>query len=384
VPPARAKSGCGTPPRLRREGRDASTTGNHRRRLEVNDLAALLRAIRERPADRELRLVFADWLDEHGEPARAELIRVQLPLYGMPDSDARKPALQKREKALLQEHRSAWLGILASMEAESMSPTGIRSRKARDGVFSFVRGLPVVRFGPDANPTPDLLEAPQWDWVTEVGWASGWRAANVIGFLDAPRLAGVTHLQLSGIKSGRSSRKEVAELAASPRLARLTALDLTDNKIDTEGATALAMSPHLAQLTSFDLTYNLIGDEGARALTASPHLTNMTNLQLRRIGIGATGATALAASPLLAHLSKLQLSENDIGDEGARTLAACPDLARLATLDLFSCGIADAGGRALATSAYLGQLASLALRWNKFSDEVVQALRARFGERVWM
>ncbi len=41
----------------------------------MND--ALLRSILENPADDAPRLVYADWLDDHGEPVRAEFIRVQ-------------------------------------------------------------------------------------------------------------------------------------------------------------------------------------------------------------------------------------------------------------------------------------------------------------------
>lgn len=39
--------------------------------------AAFLQAIRDNPADDTPRLVYADWLDEHGEAERAEFIRVQ-------------------------------------------------------------------------------------------------------------------------------------------------------------------------------------------------------------------------------------------------------------------------------------------------------------------
>ncbi len=37
---------------------------------------ALLQAVLERPGDDAPRLVYADWLDEHGESDRADFIRV--------------------------------------------------------------------------------------------------------------------------------------------------------------------------------------------------------------------------------------------------------------------------------------------------------------------
>src|SRR5277367_703608 len=41
----------------------------------MNDEAAFTRAMQERPEDNALRLIFADWLEERGDP-RGELIRL--------------------------------------------------------------------------------------------------------------------------------------------------------------------------------------------------------------------------------------------------------------------------------------------------------------------
>ena len=43
----------------------------------LSDRDALLAAIRANPEEDTPRLMFADWLDEHGEPERAEFIRLQ-------------------------------------------------------------------------------------------------------------------------------------------------------------------------------------------------------------------------------------------------------------------------------------------------------------------
>src|SRR5262249_22683139 len=43
----------------------------------------LLDAILADPDDDSLRRVYADWLDEHGEPERAEVIRLQLALANL-------------------------------------------------------------------------------------------------------------------------------------------------------------------------------------------------------------------------------------------------------------------------------------------------------------
>jgi uncharacterized protein (TIGR02996 family) len=49
----------------------------------------LLRAILERPDDDNVRMVYADWLDDHGEAERAEFIRLQITLAGLDESAPR-------------------------------------------------------------------------------------------------------------------------------------------------------------------------------------------------------------------------------------------------------------------------------------------------------
>jgi uncharacterized protein (TIGR02996 family) len=49
--------------------------------------AALLRAILAAPADDTPRLVYADYLEEHGDPARAAFIRTQIALARVPEYD---------------------------------------------------------------------------------------------------------------------------------------------------------------------------------------------------------------------------------------------------------------------------------------------------------
>jgi uncharacterized protein (TIGR02996 family) len=69
--------------------------------------AALIAAIRAAPDDDAPRLVYADWLDEHGQPERAEFIRVQCELARR---DA--PDLRSREAELLAAHHDAFAGLL--------------------------------------------------------------------------------------------------------------------------------------------------------------------------------------------------------------------------------------------------------------------------------
>jgi uncharacterized protein (TIGR02996 family) len=59
----------------------------------MSDEAAFLRTIQANPADTTAKLVYADWLDDHGEPERAEYLR--LIAHGTPD-EAQKRELESR------------------------------------------------------------------------------------------------------------------------------------------------------------------------------------------------------------------------------------------------------------------------------------------------
>ena len=70
---------------------------------------AFLQAIIESPDDDSLRLIYADWLDDHGQAERAEFIRVQLGLGQLPVADPRRAGLVLRRQELLAGHQEDWV-----------------------------------------------------------------------------------------------------------------------------------------------------------------------------------------------------------------------------------------------------------------------------------
>src|SRR5437868_251904 len=72
------------------------------------DHRSFLAAIAEQPGADVSRRVYADWLDEHGEPDRAEFIRLQLLLAETDEYAVARPALAGRERELLVEHGMNW------------------------------------------------------------------------------------------------------------------------------------------------------------------------------------------------------------------------------------------------------------------------------------
>src|SRR5438132_5256775 len=84
------------------------------------DELAFLRLILADPDADGPRLVYADWLDEHGQADRAEFIRVQCEQARGGEGSPRAAALLQRAHELLQAHWEEWVGPLR----EATRPAG--------------------------------------------------------------------------------------------------------------------------------------------------------------------------------------------------------------------------------------------------------------------
>jgi uncharacterized protein (TIGR02996 family) len=91
--------------------------------------AAFLDAIRAEPDEMAHRLVFADWLDEHGDEARAEYIRLQVRRDGLPPADPLVRESQRREDELLAVHGEDWARVLPQASAASAITAGSSRRR---------------------------------------------------------------------------------------------------------------------------------------------------------------------------------------------------------------------------------------------------------------
>src|SRR5262249_40829470 len=74
-----------------------------------------LRAIASQPDDDAPRLIYADWLEEHNEPERAEVIRAQVELARSKADSPHRRRLAFRAGELLRLHEERWVGPLRIM-----------------------------------------------------------------------------------------------------------------------------------------------------------------------------------------------------------------------------------------------------------------------------
>jgi uncharacterized protein (TIGR02996 family) len=354
------------------------------RNRPANQETAFLADICERPDDDAPRLVFADWLEENGQPQRAEFIRVQIELAKLDRDDPRRLDLQARETELTIGHAREW---------ETGLPGWARSKGHYDyrrGLIGWLnltqteflrRGEAVFRIAPVQTVRlrsvrlgiPELAASPL------LGRLSGLdlRSNNLIGedveaLVTSPHLGALTYLGLLQNNIGDG----LPALAAWPGLARIASLDLTLNYLTEPSLLPLLASHHLGGLRWLGLEQNPLGPAAGRALARASALAGLSRLELRGCDIDAKGAGDLGASTRLVGLSELDLSYNPLREEGGKALAGAPLLGQLTSLELGQCQLGDAGLRALAGSPYLGKLRRLGLRWNSIGPEGAAALAA--------
>jgi uncharacterized protein (TIGR02996 family) len=375
---------------------------------------AFLEAIRESPEDDTPRLVYADWLDDHDDPARAAFIRVQCELAGLPDT-GRRAELEARERELLAANRRAWLGPLdrelqyshCAFRRGFPEDLTVRPKTVVKLAEEFDARVPAGRvtlhggFGDPAMRA--LADCPSLGWVrglkyehprvTEAGLEMIGNSPNLthlaelsVQFADfttdgllalttSPHRTALRGLALHRLSwQGQKSPDTAPAFTAQGVRVHLRSLSLHGLELGPVGAAVLAGTRNLAEVKELDLVLNKLGDEGALALARTPHLRGLSRLVLQTNGLTSRSVQELADSPLLEGIRSLNLGVNQVGDEGAEALAASPRLGALRQLLLFSARISDRGAEALAASPHLANLTVLFLGGNPLTDRGSQAL----------
>jgi uncharacterized protein (TIGR02996 family) len=362
----------------------------------MTDAEALLRAILDDPDDDGIRLVYADLLEENGDPDRAEFIRVQCHLASLGDDDPRRRRLYSREAALLEKHRDEWLAPLRRVLA------GRPSLLAR-----------IMRFLARPDPAPPwegeyqvtfrrgfverlALPAAEFREVPPALFAAAPLVRDLAVWCDAPgdlrrlfRSPWLTRIRTLTLAGDGLGLRETELLAGCPHLGHLRELALSSGLLTADGVGVLAGSGLMSRLTSLSLDLwrrpgrpAMLARDAIRAVAGSAMCRGLRTLNLRWNWAGDEGAAVLADSPYLSGLTALFLGFNRIGDAGAAALAASPYLSDVAVLELTGNAIGDAGARALAASTGLAGLKVLDLVDNPIGPSGAIPLAARFGSRV--
>ncbi|MCE9566412.1 MAG: TIGR02996 domain-containing protein [Planctomycetes bacterium] len=213
---------------------------------------ALLEAIFAAPAEDTPRLVYADWLDEHGEGVYAEFIRLQIARELATTKTAERDHLLKQEAAVWRKLKRKWTDLLP--------PNGLRKESFTRGFTNgCMEGLAIV--------SPEVFTAHSARW-----WP----------LLPIRRLSLGTEKQFPD------------ELLECEHLRRLTRL-------------------HLQKVAPFEHTFT---EEFTVRLFASEQFVRLTEFVVSRVALSRATADALRAAPFLNNLRRLGLGYYSLGHSG--------------------------------------------------------------------
>jgi uncharacterized protein (TIGR02996 family) len=318
---------------------------------------ALWQAILADPDDDTPRLVYADWLEEHGDEAdrdRAEFIRLQIERARLPEFDPRRPVLKSREQELLDRHGGEWRKEL---------PGWLRSENCwfRRGFVARV-SLTAARFLRGRNRLLDGQAPLEGVWLRNMQN----RLAEVAA---SPRLVHMRELIPQSVLGAE-------ELLASPHLAGLQRLDLNQGAwVDDIGVFARAP---FTGLTALNLaSRHFVQQGGLRQLLSAPFIPGLEDLDLSSTRLCDSDYWDLARAPL-PRLRALRLGNcpgngSLIASELTRALASGA-FPCLALLDLAGIRLGDEGFRPLATAPWATQLRSLRLEGLHVESDGLQTL----------
>lgn len=356
------------------------------------------------------RLVYADWLDEHGHHERAELIRVQCEAECLPKDEPRRKELEQRgidlSCSLAQsgswddgscDFRRGFFSYLSvkaphfvqhAKQFEALGPIGRaiiefrhredywRDREEEDDPYGTAEDFARLAQRPEIANWRDLEFGTPGEYAEEECFYA---------LIRSPHLAQLRSFAVfADTLVGDAGVIELASLPTFAGLRRLTLLNIYSHGLyqpataGDVGAHALATSPYLTRLEEFAFYLPRLGDAAAAALISSANFGNLRSLALQAGEIGSATMEALVTSPHLDKLEELELGGHGslFGDNEVRRLVTWSGLARITKLTLSGWGraLTDASVRLLANCPSLANMKSLSLAYAVITPHGVATL----------
>jgi uncharacterized protein (TIGR02996 family) len=351
------------------------------------ELLGLLRDAKANPDDIAPRLILADWLDDHGEPERAEFVRLQC--------GGTTPEQKRRAKQLAHAHELRWLGPVHSA-------THARAWK---------RGLLEASATPEQilHPSFAAEEQQAFEWIDRLR-INNFAHGDLEALVAAPHLHTLNALTLELTRwdykhrehGAISEDQSWASLGRLPTLPHLRELTLDGIPLDAQGLEAL-LAAGLDHLRALDIDRLATASLPDSRLAALPCLPGLRTLSVRAgwgeslprwgdwPGLGSverlvlrnaepSWLVRLLASPFWRTLRHLDVSGRSFDRSELETLLALPSVADLRTLNLSSVEMDDVP--VLIGCGALDRLERLELNSSYWcSDDAREALRGHFGDR---
>jgi uncharacterized protein (TIGR02996 family) len=297
---------------------------------------SFLEDIRRNPDDDTPRLIFADWLDENGDAARAEFIRLQCRLAQLAEDDPERAALERREEELLSAHEQVWTtgAFLRWLNHPAEECSNREPHRLCEAVAGLTR-LRVERDDPTTTPERrEEIERQDFDtWLSyyliqDRDYEQPLFAVNLFrrGFIDealigrdmlmlfGPAMRDIGMIRRLTLRSSDVRAHPVEELFPFVRetfeTPPLLSLDLGYGQIQRSPDLQVLLDwPGLRELTELRLCVWL--PEGLWTLINADKLTNLRRLEVTTFGYTEDVLFAMLDSPTLANLERLTLRASE-------------------------------------------------------------------------
>jgi uncharacterized protein (TIGR02996 family) len=412
----------------------------------MTDRDSFLAAIAAAPADDTPRLAFADWLEEHGDAARAGFIRDQVRLATLRPGTDEYRQLFRRTADTLRANLPAWIqdlcdafgqpaewkpgktrghglhvlfgsshppfGLMtARFERGFLEQPWVNARSLGDGqsLGRLLREHPISRLSlqfstPVSSPNWAVAELKQVQSLTLDG---GLTATEAKTLFDVPNWASLRRLSF-----GHATWAAVPYLCTSPMVKRLHGLRLPFGDAFLSNLASFPLDDAIRDLSVYPAAHRPDRDEIALTLSKLNGVTfrpTLKRLDLTGCTMGDRGLATFARGDVWIRLRALALDRNRFGDPGwrdfvrgrrtpeLRTLTAgrnfltgdgavrlgqSPLVETLEYLDLRGNRIDGKGAVSLARYLRDGPVKKLLLTGNPLSAKDADAVRNVLGERV--
>jgi uncharacterized protein (TIGR02996 family) len=340
---------------------------------------AFLQTILDSPDDDAPRLVFADWLEEQGNP-RGEFIRLQCQRAKLTKYDPEWPGLLARESALLKQFEKDWSKPVLRYVEEAQYRRGFIEHVRASASKLLKSGGRLFQAAPIRSIR--LTHADRLADLAQCGWLSRVRdldlsdaflgSTSLHVLLESPHCRSLHALCLS--RCGLHSA--AGKVLAGASFDRLNFLDLSWSDLDAGALHTLAHATSLQHLREFRLHGDRITAEGAVALADKP-VFRLSSLSLGTNRLGNDGVAAIAACAQFADLRRLDLDSNEIGNLGVEAIVQSPHMRNLERLALYDNNITARGVQLLSESPLLANLTHLNLKTNEIDKPTLQTIPQR-------
>jgi len=234
-----------------------------------DEQAALLAGIVARPDDDTARLVYADWLQEHGDERQAQYIRDAIALDRLsPYEDVKREQLGQRLDKIADARGANWLRALGVIDSLPHFDRGMLFDVNFDSANAFLAcaqvlltRTPIQHLGIEGDGFSD----DDLDWLSRMA--------------ELPNLHNLRSLTLSNCADPFSA-EAWAWLVSAPQLSELESLSVKWAALTDTDALVLVERASMRRLRELDLSENYLTVAGALAVVRSRHFAGLERISL--------------------------------------------------------------------------------------------------------